>query len=237
MALLNRKKIKSMPQRNKDLVFGHLRQEQKQNDSNYPYVIQALCLLYFNPDQETFDSSSNFNQHIDIQPHTVIGYNTQCDLIHVDARSICLKNVVKEGIHIWKFKVTYSPHTAPNKGELILESISQVLLDGNSHSPPKKFGIGWMLNTTMVVMEKGTEINAEKIAVWEDKYKVKSKDTVEFKYDGNAQNIYIKINDRDFFQIVDGRAVWIPKVEYRLKLRVYGGDRIQYDLLSYEQTM
>ena len=41
-------KLKQIPQRNKDLTFGYLRENEETNKSNYPQLIKYLVLIYSN---------------------------------------------------------------------------------------------------------------------------------------------------------------------------------------------
>ncbi len=52
---VNKTKLNSIPQRNKDVVFGFAREEEtKCNNINIPEMIKYLCLLYLNQNKDKF---------------------------------------------------------------------------------------------------------------------------------------------------------------------------------------
>ena len=89
--------LKRIPQGNKDLAFGYLKEKEKEHNSNYPQLIKFLVLLYSNA-QDSFDPD-NTHQLIEIDGNCAIDVGGT-GLI----RNSYLKNVVTQGIHIWKFK-------------------------------------------------------------------------------------------------------------------------------------
>ena len=92
---LKANKIKQIPQTNKDLAFGYLRENEQKSRANYPQLIKYLILLYSNR-QDHFDPNATHKQ-IEIEGNTITGrWNKR-------AHSF-LKNIVIEGIHIWKFR-------------------------------------------------------------------------------------------------------------------------------------
>ena len=54
---LKASKLKQIPQRNKDLAFGYLRENEVENRSNYPQLIKYLVLFYSNQ-QDQFDPNA-----------------------------------------------------------------------------------------------------------------------------------------------------------------------------------
>ena len=94
MTLVN--KLKKISQRNKDLSFGYLRENEDKSKSNYPQLIKYLVLMYSNA-QDQFDRNA-------AHPSTQIDGNC---IMHTEDDAYFttyLKNVVTEGIHQWKFR-------------------------------------------------------------------------------------------------------------------------------------
>ena len=237
MASLNPNELKKIPQRNKDLVFGQLKRfERKHNHSYYPLLIKNLCLVYTN-DVDKFDISSDTNDSIKIKPNEVIGYDTD-KLLDSDQRDVYFENKLQNGINTWKIQINYTPdsHPTSSKGILLLETTEEVTFKGNK---PDKYAFGIVLNTRLIAWKTGVHLHFfEDMMIpssMENKIRVKNGDIIKLKYDGNTKNVYYKINDDDFIQIIKGDIV--PNGSYRLKLRVYGGNKITYKLLSYQNEV
>lgn len=92
-------KIKEIPQNRKDLAFGYLRENEKQNQLNYPQLVKYLILLYSNA-QDKFDAKCTA-ELLQISGDTIICINKEHE---AKVRHAYLENIVNTGIHIWKFK-------------------------------------------------------------------------------------------------------------------------------------
>ena len=239
--------LQSIPTRNKDLVWGQLRRFEKNYRANYPSLVKYLCLIYWNDNVDKFDLCSiTENSMIMIQPHKVVGYNAwqlRCSSCS-DDRYVYLQNKIKTGTHTWELQVRYPSDPddfTEAKGLIALESTKTLRF--NDEEDPQKFIIGWMINTTRVVWKYGTVLGDDGIWTFgfdmkpsmEDKFKIKSNDIIKFKYDCNTRDIDIKKNDGPFIKIMDGTV--IPDSEYRLKLKIFGFKRIEYELLSYQKQV
>lgn len=88
--------LNEIPQRNKDLAFGYVKECDKENKTSIPNMIKYICLIYLNQNKDKFDSK-NAHKEIRINGDTI--ETTTYDII-----SSLLENVVNVGIHIWRFK-------------------------------------------------------------------------------------------------------------------------------------
>ena len=117
-------KLKQIPQRKKDLAFGYLRENEHTIKSNYPQLIKYLVLIYSNA-QDDFDPNTT-HQSLEINGN-IITSKQQGD--HVSY----LKNVVSEGIHIWKFQwsldMSYTTFTDSQIGVWNTKSGDPILKD------------------------------------------------------------------------------------------------------------
>ena len=98
-----RRKLNQIPQKNKDLAFGYLRENEKKHKANYHQLIKYLVLLYSNQ-QDQFDLNATTADGVII--NTVDGTNRFID-IRLKGQfnyNSYLKNIVSEGIHIWKIR-------------------------------------------------------------------------------------------------------------------------------------
>ena len=99
-------KLQEVPQRNKDLVFGYIREcEQEQEKDIAIDMIKYLCLIYLNETEDAFDKEHT-NPGIEITGNTIhaTGWKFNC----------YMKNIVNQGIHRWKFKCN-----VPDSNDLI----------------------------------------------------------------------------------------------------------------------
>eukprot|EP01084_Bolivina_argentea_P306942 530477_1 len=99
---LNKIKLNSIPQRNKDVVFGFTREQENVSNNNFimPQMIKYLCLLYLNQNKDEFVVDNTYD-------YRDIELNGDCiSKVFVAFPASCyLKNTVYERKHIWKFKI------------------------------------------------------------------------------------------------------------------------------------
>ena len=97
---LKASKLKQIPQRNKDLAFGYLRERENKTKCNYPQLMKYLILLYSNA-QDQFDSNAT-HECLKIIGNRIIDEREKIASFY-DYLSY-LENKVNEGIHVWNFK-------------------------------------------------------------------------------------------------------------------------------------
>ena len=97
---IKQSQLQQIPQRNKDLAFGYIRECEEKNKRklSIPEMIKYLCLVYGNPNKDEFDIN---NTHTDI---IIEGHSIKKCRLGVVARTSMLTNIVIKGIHIWTFK-------------------------------------------------------------------------------------------------------------------------------------
>eukprot|EP01084_Bolivina_argentea_P306944 530479_1 len=100
---LNKIKLNSIPQRNKDVVFGFTREQENVSNNNFimPQMIKYLCLLYLNQNKDEFDVDNN-DKDIKLNGNCV---STIHSMAHTIISSCLLQNQVHQRKHIWKFKI------------------------------------------------------------------------------------------------------------------------------------
>ena len=100
---LKQSKLKQIPQRNKDLTFGFIREHEKcvKNTATIPTMIKYLSLVYLNVNKDKFDRNLSLcSDRIEINGQTAIW--------KVVAWNCYLENIATKGIHIWSFKCSES---------------------------------------------------------------------------------------------------------------------------------
>ena len=109
---LKASKLKQIPQRNKDLAFGYLKENEKQHKINYPQLIRYLVLFYSNQ-QDQFDSNAT-HQDLEISGNTITDKRNH----FISKINSFLKNIVWEGVHIWIFKLNTDDSIEQNDTEI-----------------------------------------------------------------------------------------------------------------------
>ena len=230
------KTLAQIPQRIKDLVMGQLKRYERKHKSNLPQTLKYLCLFFYNENSDKFVASSNSNANIKITPKKVTGRDT--DVLNEDNCIVYMENEVEDGINTWQFQLTYSDdaHETSSKGIVSLETKS------SNGDKQQKYSVGIQLNTRNLIWIGQGEINLDHISIMpltEEECRVKSNDNIALKFDANTGDIYYKINKQEFIKVVDGTETKtsIPKGKYRIKLTVYGGKKIEYELKSYQKEV
>ena len=95
MTALKPSVIKEISQRNKDLTFGYLKENETKTKTNYPQLIKYIILLYSNAKDE-FDPDAT---HVNLK---IVGNTVSQNKGGLN--NSYSKNVMNRGIYIWKFK-------------------------------------------------------------------------------------------------------------------------------------
>ena len=211
---LKRSKLQQIPQRNKDLAFGYVKQNENANKSTIPDMIKYLCLIYLNQNKDEFDAE-NTNGNIKINGNTVIGsgWNAMCTY---------LRNIVSDGVHVWRFKFGFETNyyvgdmigIISNDEELTLYSYFN---GSGSGSDAYGFAVAGRLTN-----RQGKEYGR----------KCKINDIIEMQVDFNELTLSYKINQTDY-----GKAFDIKPGEYRAAITLYlfsGSEKNCYTLMSYQ---
>ena len=93
-------KLNQIPQRNKDLAFGYVKECEISHNSSIPKMIKYLCLIYLNQNKDEFDSN-NTHKDLTINGQSIIR-SKELDIC--DCNSCLLVNEVNTGINIWTFQ-------------------------------------------------------------------------------------------------------------------------------------
>ena len=89
---LKRSKLNEIPQRNKDLAFGFVKECEKENKSIIPSIIKYLCLNYLNQNKDKFDI-----KHVDKE--YIIMYHLQ---FYTNLRNTCRMFII---LKIFDFRI------------------------------------------------------------------------------------------------------------------------------------
>ena len=95
---LKQSNLEGIPQRNKDLTFGYIKECETKNKSIIPDMIKYLCLIYLNQNKDEFDIK-NLSECVKIEDDTLTCTDPWNGLY-----STYLENIVSKGVHIWQFK-------------------------------------------------------------------------------------------------------------------------------------
>ena len=93
---LRKSALSEIPQRNKDLIFGFVKESEKKNKTSVPEMIKYLCLIYLNQNKDMIDPKLSQDR-----------FNVDGDMIQHNAdeeSNAYFTNIASTGIHIWKFK-------------------------------------------------------------------------------------------------------------------------------------
>ena len=217
---LKRSKLQQIPQRNKDLAFGFVKDCEKLNKSSIPDMIKYLCLIYINQNKDKFDGEST-HQTINIQGNCIKKANSKM----VGVASSLLTNIVSTGIHIWTFKANESnscddiigirKSNADSRKEHL-----QLSLDNGGDGSVNSVGYGLNLIRRLT--------NPADNGRWGKSYGQRwdSGDVIEMKLNFNDLSLSYKINEKDY-----GKAFTIESDKYRAAVTLYCSS---YCLNSYQ---
>ena len=216
-------KLKQITQQNKDLAFGYLREKESENRSNYPQLIKYLALIYSNA-QDQFDPNAT---HKSLEVHG----NCVMSKTRGNAFNAYLKNIVSDGIHIWKFKchgdrlddyacigIVMARYDQGNVEANVTQSIDNFKGDGTC--------------TGYQISMDGNKTNPENTDIWsydpEFEPRIQDGDIVEMRLDLNKLMLTFKVNDKIKVEIAD-----IENISYRAAISVFKNDT-GFTLLSYQ---
>ena len=212
---LKRSKLQQIPQRNKDLAFGFVKESEKTNKSSVPEMIKYLCLIYLNQNKDKFDHNSS---HKDI---LIEGSSIKKNGITGES-SCLLTNIVTTGIHIWTFKVNEfckADMIGIRKNDLNSEkqNLDRWVCDDNERIRLGGYGcFGW------------GEIRGKKhyFKSYGESWNVG--DIIEMRVDLNDLSLSYRVNNND-----NGKAFDIEPGKYRAGVTLYGSCS-SYCLISYQ---
>lgn len=228
MSLLTNLRLSKIPQRNKHLTYGYVRQHM--STLNCPQIINVLCLLYVNDnvDKVSTDTKCKFKGNI-IQSKG-------------NPEVIYFENKVAKGIHAWTFKVTdTSKNSTPNFNNKIIGILGiETIFQGITES------ISWIINSMIAIQtlrfesklennDKVVDLKKYKLSTKIDNYKIQCGDIIEMNYNIIAKTLLYKINQEPYLKI--NIEKYVKPTLYRAKLTLIEGVKsCQYELVSYQKT-
>ena len=229
---LKASKLKQIPERNKHLAFGYLRENEKKNKTNYPELIKYLVLVYSNR-QDKFDSNTT-NDLLKINGDSIIYKPTPITLNSAGGvYSSALANTVSRDVHIWKFAYDQVDEAVIKQSCVIgiwqVDKKHNIL--GNNGCFDVTAGNDGVCTGYGLAMD-GFLTNPESPATWGRGYlneKIKAGDSIEFKVNFNELSLSFKLNGKDF-----GKAFNIKPGEYKAALSFYSQHPVKLTLLSYK---
>ena len=96
---LKKSKLSQIPERNKDLAFGYVKQCEQTNKTSIPEMIKYLCLVYLNQNKDKIDLQRSH------QDFKMDGDQLQIKKKICRRANAYFENIAWKGIHIWKFKL------------------------------------------------------------------------------------------------------------------------------------
>eukprot|EP01084_Bolivina_argentea_P306941 530476_1 len=216
---LNKIKLNSIPQRNKDVVFGFTREQENVSNNNFimPQMIKYLCLLYLNQNKDGFVVD---NTRKDIQ------LNGDC-ISHVPETgciaSCYLKNTVYERKHIWKFKI----HKCHDNSSIGIYNTKYEFNTNMSFDYSTRYNNN---RTGYAISFYGQLTNLSNCSSWgEDSgLEFKEGDIIEIILDFNVMKLYAKKDDK-YVHLFD-----IEKGKYKAAVAMVGDSSVE--LLSYQEV-
>ena len=216
-------KLKQIPQRNKDLAFGYLRENEEKTQSNYPQLIKYLVLVYSNA-EDHFDPNMT-HKLLKIEGNRVI-HKRHDGWGH---RLSFLRNVVSEGINVWKFRFNSNYH----------EAFSQVGIWKTKSDKPSFATSIYIDNTNQddisctgyIITLHGRQSDPQNVVRYKQEWfrpAVKDGDIIEMILDLNKLVLIFKINNVEKVKFED-----IENTSYRAALATYREGE-KFTLISYQ---
>ena len=208
---LKRSNLEQIPQRNKDLAFGYVKENEKSNKWTIPSMIKYLCLIYLNQNRDEFDPK-NTNEKIKIDGLTITALGTNTIATY-------LRNVVSEGCHIWRFKCGSKSDWTIGDKIGIISNHAPIALDHYF----QQFG----------VQSYGFAVAGKLIGGSAYGRRCEIDDVIEMSVNFNDLTLSYKINDCDY-----GKAFDIEAGEYRATISlfapIWSHPNSCYTLISYQ---
>ena len=215
--------LKQIPQRNKDLAFGYVREHEINYNSNYSQLIKYLVLLYSNQ-QDRFDVTAT---------HPFIKINQNCIFDQRKDSYDCgfvyhsyLQNIATNGIHIWQFKFNAENSGSQMIGIWKIKSGKRILNGpefDNTNDGRNCTGYGITMNGLITNPENPRRFSQVTYDVIEDG------DIIEMRLDLNKSLLTFKCNDttHSHFKHIENTA-------YRAVVTTYKKND-KFKLLYYQQ--
>ena len=223
---LKQNKLNNIPQRNKDLVFGYVKECEKQNKPSIPSMIKYLCLVYLNVDKDKFDAK-NTHEMIEREDDGISrqeGYYGAC--------SSFLENIMDKGVHIWTFQCDYLCDTEDVIGirKINADSNTPFRLDGHFYidgedDEEKVVGYGFILLGSLT---NPTDVNEYGADYGEPCYDNWNGGILEMKLDFNNLTLSYKMGGVDY-----GKAFDIEQTKYKAAVTL-DTSKALLSLLSYQ---
>ena len=214
--------LKQIPQRNKDLAFGYVREHEIDYNSNYSQLIKYLVLLYSNQ-QDKFDVTAT-HPFIKINQNCIVDQREVSE--DVEVHHSYLQNIATKGIHIWKFKFNAENSGSQMIGIWKIKS-GKIVLDGpecdNTNDGENCTGYGITMNGLITNPENPSRFSH----VTYDK--IGDGDIIEMRLDLNKSLLTFKCNDttHSHFKHIENTA-------YRAVVTTYKKND-KFKLLYYQQ--
>lgn len=224
---LQRSKLQQIPQRNKDLTFGYVKDHEKACSISITQMIKYLCLVYLNPNKDKFDPDWS---HSNIQ---IIENKARCNKWSyvVNASTSYLENIASKGVHIWRFKCN-EIHGEDQIGIRKIEDDSIPALDkyfdtksnSNAH---ESAGYGFGMN--------GFLSDPNNPQTWGHlRYlscNIRNDDIIEIMLDFNELSLCVRVNNNDYIE-----AFKVENTKYKAVISMAAIDSC-YTLLTYQQIL
>ena len=209
-------KVDQIPQRNKDITFGYVKECEQKNDQRIPQTLKYLFLFYFNPAKDAFDTKDS-NSKIMINPNGDSIQIRNLPKISTGLRKMkvisYLENVVSNGIHIWKFTRKKNGFVGDMIGIRNID-ISSLRLYGNfdEKSNPDKWSVsGYSLY--LGGLRKGISTDGRHwtnsmslFATDHYPWGFMPNDIIQMTVNFNTLSLHYKINDNDYGKVYDIKA-------------------------------
>ena len=216
---LKASKLKQIPQRNKDLAFGYLRENEGKHKTNYCQLIKYLVLIYSNQ-HDQFDLNAT---HRLLQ----VNQNGNNSVNKPDNKSMYLsylKNVVSDGIHVWQFKYDYGEMGQigvwkTKSGDPILNGVH---IDNTTDDADTCTGYA--------ISMEGYKTNPQDVSIWsEEEYEPPQHgDIIEMTLDLNKYSLSFQVGDEVVVQFLD-----VEHTSYRAAVALFSEGE-SFTIISYQ---
>ena len=221
-------KLAEIPQRNKDLTFGYVRECEKDVINNHgiiPTMMKYLCLIYFNENKDTFDDEKT-NPRIIIEEKSIELPQKESRLKGINVNSY-LTNVASEGIHVWKFKGT-TINWCDRIGIINIDIATLKLKGDFDEYGGYAFRMGGVVNNWQQI--KNGDIFQMTLDLKDYGKECKNGDIIQMTLNLKDLTLHYKVNNEDF-----GKAFDINKGRYRAAIGLYDdGQACLVELISYQ---
>ena len=224
MAAIKQSALAQIPQRNKDLAFGYVREKERGNNAVLPEMIKYLCLIYLNQNRAKFAlkycaKSFEFD-----------GNKIKNKMEDGDFATCLCASIATRGRHVWKWRVIQGKFTCGNSD--MIGIVNEQELDDMEESPSSTICERQYLDQIVRgygFLTYGRLSHPFNCNTHGRGYGVRCKNgwIIDMILDFNDWSLSFRLNGIDY-----GKAFYVKPGRYRAGITLKGGN--QYEFVSHQ---